>query len=208
MTSLRWFLVIPGAVIALMAGSLAGGMILSLLGLLGQGVADTGSAFAGSLVFVFATCLLAPSHKRVVGLMATLLISILALGTVVLSNFTTIEEFVGLSTRERVVTPVAQVLGALYALFIGLPLLSAGTLLEDLWREIRALGLLVILLGTVLMMVGAGFALAGAGWLGLATGAGVVLLGVLTWISPLIHLSMRMNSMKKNLKDILDAEPL
>lgn len=208
MTFLRWLLVIPGAIIALMAGSLGGGLIFSLFGLLGQGVADTGSAFAGSLAFVFASCLLAPSRKRLVGLIATLLISVLALGTVVLSNFTTIEEFVRLSTRERVVTPVAQLLGALYALFIGLPLLSAGTLLDDLWREIRALGLLVILLGAVLMIVGGGFALAGFGWLGLATGACAVLLGILTWVSPFIHLSMRMNSMKKNLNDILDADSL
>lgn len=208
MIFLRWILVIPGAIVALMVGSLAGGMILSLFGLLGQGSADTGSAFAGPLAFVFACCLLAPSNKRLAGLAAVLLISTLALGTVVLSNFTGIEEFAKLSMRERVVSPVAQVLGALYALFIGLPLLSAGTLLEELWREIRTLGLLVILLGTILMIFGTGFALAGFGWLGFVTGACVVLLGVLTWVSPFIHLSVRVNSMNRNLKDVLDGDSL
>lgn len=196
MSFLRWLLLLPVAIVALMVGSLVGGIGASLFGLLGQTVADTGSAFAGPFSFVFMCCLLAPSRRRTVGLFAVSIIAILALGTVALSNFTTIEEFARLSTSERVLTPIAQVLGALYALFIGLPFLYAGTLLEDLWREIRTLGLLVFLIGVVLAAVGVSFALAGSGWLGFEAGIGVILLGVLTWIFPLIHLSVRLNSIK------------
>jgi len=196
---LRWVLIAPGALAALMVGSLAGGIALSLFGLLGQDFADTGSAFAGPLAFVFACCLIAPTQKHTVGLLAAVLITLLAIGTVVLSNFSTIEEFAKLSARARVVSPTAQVLGALYALFLGLPCLSPGTLLEALWREMRALGLLVMLLGILLAAVGSGFALAGYGWLGFMTGASVVLIGLLTWMFPFIHLYSKVNSIQKNL---------
>lgn len=208
MTVLRWVLIVPVAIISLMIGSLAGGTIFSLWGLLGQGVADTGSAFAGSFAFVFACGLIAPSHKRTIGLVAASFICILAFGTVILSNFTNIEEFVRLSARERVVSPVAQVLGTLYAIFIGLPFLSAETVLDDLWRETRALGLLVFSFGVLLTIVGFGFALTRYGWLGVETGIGVVLVSVVTWISPFIHLSIRMNYMRRNIRDTIDTSSL
>jgi hypothetical protein len=201
---LRWLALLPCAIAALMIGSFAGGMIASLFGIFGQAVADTGSAFAGPLAFVFMCCLLAPTHRRTVGVAAASLIGILALGTVLFSNFTTVEEFARLSTRERVVTPVAQVLGALYALFIGLPFLNAGVLLEDLWREIRTLGLIIIIFGTFMAVIGLGFGVVGYEWLGFNVALGVMLLGVMTWLFPIFHVTIRMKSLESRLRNVID----
>lgn len=181
MLIVRWLLVFPGAIAALVIGSLAGGMVASLFG---QAAADTGSAFAGPFAFVFAACTFSPTHRRRVGLVSAAFVGLLAFGTVILSSFTTLETFSSLSTRERVVTPVAQILGALYASFISLPVLTPRTTIERLWREIVALGIVVGMLGVLIALTGAGAGLAGLGWLGFKVGLNVVLLGAVTWALP------------------------
>lgn len=188
MRVLRWLLLFPGAILAGIVGSLAGGIVASAFG---QGAADTGSAFVGTFAFVFAACLISPSHRHRIGTVSASLVALLAVGTVMLSTFTTIEEFARLSPRERVVTPVAQILGALYALFIGLPVLAPETTLERLWREVVALGSLVAMLGLLLAVVGAGAGVAGLGWLGFRVGLSVVLLGAITWVFPFVQVTFR-----------------
>jgi hypothetical protein len=111
----RWVLVLPVAIVAGVAGSLTGGLVAMVFG---QAAMDTASAFVGPAAFVFVAGLVAPSHRNKVGFAAAFLVAILALGTVVLSTFTDIEEFTRLSVRARTLTPVAQCLGALCALLI------------------------------------------------------------------------------------------
>lgn len=188
MRTLRWLLVLPGAIAALVIGSLAGGIVGSVFG---QAAADTGSAFAAMFAFVFAACMISPAHRRRVGPVSAAVVVLLALGTVILSNFTTLEEFSSLSTRERFVTPVAQILGALYALFISLPVLTPGTTLERLWREIVALGSVVGTLGVLIALFGAGAGLAGLGWLGFKVGLSVMVLGAATWLLPFVLATAR-----------------
>lgn len=188
MRVLRWLLLAPGAILAGIVGSLAGGIAASVFG---QAAADTGSAFVGTFAFVFAACLISPSRRQRIGLVSASLVALLALGTVILSTITTVEEFSRLSPRERVVTPVAQILGAIYALFIGLPVLTPGTTLEGLWREVVSLGSVVAMLGVLLAIVGAGAGVAGLGWLGLKVGLSVVLLGGITWVFPFMQMSFR-----------------
>lgn len=188
MRALRWLLLLPGAILALMIGSLTGGIIA---GTFGQAAADTGSAFAGPFAFVFAACWIAPAYRRTVGLAAASVMATLAVGTVILSSFTTIPEFATLSARDKLVTPVAQILGALYALFICLPALTAGTTQESILREIIALAVVVIMLGALIAIIGLAAGLVGFGWLGLKVGMGVLLLGLATWMFPFGYIAAR-----------------
>jgi hypothetical protein len=120
-----------------------------------------------------------------VALVASLLISLLALGTVLLSTFTEIQEFSTLSARERFVSPVAQCLGALYASFISLPML-AGARGQRLGREIVALGSIVFMLGVLISLICAAAGVLGAGWFGLKIALTVLLIGAVTWIVPFL----------------------
>lgn len=198
MRFLRWSLLTPGAMLAGVAGSLAGGMIASVFG---QGAADTASAFVGTAAFVFAACAISPSHRERVGRIAVALIALLAIGTVILSTFTTIDEFARLLLPERFITPVAQCLGASYALFIGLPLMTPGMTLERLHREILALACGIVLLGLLLAVLGTGAALAGFGWLGTSVGIGVALLGGITWAFPFFHMTFRIAKAKSAIEE-------
>jgi hypothetical protein len=206
MRLLRWILLIPGAVLFGIVGSLAGGLAASPFG---QAAADTASAFAGPFGFVFGACLISPSRRQTVGLLGVTLVGILALGTFVLSTFTAIEEFARLPLRERIASPVAQFLGGLYALFIALPIL-AGATLEALWRELVSLGTLVVMLGVTLMVAGAGVGLLGRGWLGFAVGLAVFVIGAITWLWPFVQVTIRTNrvqvAMQEQLRESIDRE--
>jgi uncharacterized YccA/Bax inhibitor family protein len=129
---MRWALLLPVAILAGMAGSLAGGIVAIPFS---QAVVDTTGPFVATFDFVFAAGLTAPSHRRKVGVAATLLVTLLALGTFVLSTFTSIEEFAQLSQRARILTPISEFLGALYALFI----FPAGSALESLTAKFSRL---------------------------------------------------------------------
>jgi len=188
MRLLRWVLLLPGAILLDMVGSFTGGIAAILFG---QAAVDTGGAFVGSFAFVFAAGLIAPSHRQKVGLAAASLVTLLALGSFALSVFTTVEAFSQLSPRERILTPVAQFLGALYALFIFPPLVTPETTLERLWREIVTLGYLVATFGAALAAVGVVIGLFGRGWLGLRAGLGVMILGAITWLFPFVHVTLR-----------------
>jgi hypothetical protein len=187
---LRWLLLLPGAMLSGMVGSLAGGIAATLFG---QAAIDTAGAFLGTFAFVFAAGFIAPSHRGKVSLGAASLVAVLALGTFVLGVSTTIEEFAELSSRAKVLTPIAQLLGALYAVFLLPPLVTPGTTLDRLWREIVALGTIVAMFGGVVALAGAVVGLLGRGWMGLTVGLGVLLLGAVTWLAPFLHLTLRVN---------------
>ena len=194
MRLVRWILIFPGAFLANMAGNFAGALSAIAFG---QAAVDTTSAFVGPFAFVFAAGLIAPSHRRKVCIAAMLLITILALGTFMLSTFTNIEEFSQLSQRERILTPVAHFLGALYALFIFPPVVTSGTTLEHLWLKIVSLGVLVAMFGAVLGVTGLVVGLMGRGWLVLGVGLGVLGLGAITWLFPYMHVTIRMKKIQQ-----------
>jgi hypothetical protein len=190
----RWVLLLPVALLAGMVGSLIGGIVTMLFG---QVAVDTTSAFVGPFAFVFAAGLVAPSHRQKVGVAATSLVTLLALGTFVLSTFTSVEEFSRLSERARILTPVAQFLGALYALFIFPPVVNSGNKLERLWREILALGVLVAMFGATFAIMGLVVGLMGRGWLVLEVGIGVLCLAAITWLFPFVHPLLRMRKARR-----------
>jgi hypothetical protein len=188
MRLLRWLLLLPGAVLCGMGGSLIGGIVAMLFG---QAAMDTASAFFGTLAFVCAAGGIAPSHRSKVIFVAASLVTIFAIGKFALSEFTTIEPFASISAREKVLTPVAQFLGSLYALFILPPLVTVGSTLERLWHEIVTLGTVVVMFGALVALIWLVVGLVGSGWIGLGVGLGVMLLGAITWLFPYIHLTLR-----------------
>jgi hypothetical protein len=190
---MRWILIVPLALVAGVAGSLAGGVVASPFG---QAAADTGSAFVGPFAFVFVAGLVAPSERQKVGMVAAALVTILALGTFVLSTFSNVEEFSQLSARARILTPVAQFLGAVYALFIFPPFVVVGTTLERLWREMLSLGILVAMFGAALAITGLVVRLSGHGWFVLVVGLGVLLLGAITWLFPFLQATLRVGKLR------------
>ena len=190
MRFLRWVLLLPGAILGGMVGSLVGGIAASLFG---QAASDTGSAFLGTFAFVCAAGLIAPSHRTRVTMGAASLVAVLAFLSFALSTFTAVEPFATLSAREKLLTPVGQFLGALYALFILPPLVTPGSTLERLWREIVTLGTLVAMFGAVVAAIGVAVALLGRDSIGLGVGLGVLLLGAVTWLFPFAHLRLRVN---------------
>ena len=194
MRLVRWVLIFPVAFLANMVGSFAGALIGIMFG---QAATDTTGAFVGSFAFVFAAGLIAPSYRRKVGIAATLLVTLPALGTFLLSTFTSIEEFSQLSQRERVLTPVAHFLGAFYALFIFPPVVTSGTTLEQLWLEIISLGVLVAIFGAALGVTGLVVGLIGHGWLVLGVGLGVLSLGAITWLFPYMCVTLRMKKFRQ-----------
>jgi len=197
MRLLRWVLLLPGAVICGMLGSLAGGITASVFG---QSAVDTTGAFVGTFAFVFATGMIAPARGREVSVGAAALATAVAFVTFALSMFTTVEAFSQLSVRGKVLTPVAQLLGALYALFLLPPLVTARSTLERLWREIVALGTVVATFGAIVVLVGTVIGLLGRGWIGLTVGLGVVLLGSVTWLFPFLHLTLRVSKAQSTIE--------
>jgi hypothetical protein len=183
MQTLRWILVLPGAVIALMIGSFVGGLAAVILG---QAAADTGSAFAGCFASVFAACAISPAQRTRVAIVSVAVITLLAVVTFTLSTFTTLEAFSTLPRSARLITPVAQVVGALYGSFICLPVLSPTATTERLWREIVGLGSVVGMLGMLIAAIGLAVGFAGFGWLGFKVGLSVLILGGVTWLLPFL----------------------
>jgi hypothetical protein len=180
MNTFRWIALLPVAIVALMFGSFAGGIIASVFG---QDISYVGSGFFGSFFFVFAACAVAPYKKARTGQISSLIIAVLAMGTVILANFTGIPEFHDLPDISKVTVPVFQIVGALYAMFIALPvILKAGTA-EIFGRELAAASTMVVMLGVLVSSLGAVVGFFGAGWLTLVTGLVTVGLGVMTWVA-------------------------
>jgi hypothetical protein len=194
MRVLRWLLILPGAILFGMVGSLAGGIVATFFG---QTAMDSSSAFFGPFAFICGARVIAPSHKRKVMLCAAGLVALLAISNFVLAEFTTAESFAHLTTTQRVLTPLAQFLASLYAIFILPPLLTSSTL-ERLWLEIVALGTIVAEIGALLIAIGLVVGLLGRGWLGLMAGLGVLFLGAITWLFPYFHLKLRVRRMLRN----------
>lgn len=189
MKVLRWLMVVPGAVLALMLGSLAGGVALSIFN--NQNLTDAGSAFLGSFALVFATGLIAPSKRINTTFVFAGIIACLAALSFVVSVVFNLEPLSSRTTLAKVIIPVAQILGALYGSFLLQPMVVPNAKLEDLWREIRALGCIVFFFGILVSLVGLTVGLLGYSWVGLITGMGVITLGISTWIFPFIHLFVR-----------------
>ena len=183
----------PLAILALMLGSLLGGIALSVFG--SQTAIDGGGAFFGCFSLVFIAGLVAPAKRSNVTLILAGLVTLLALVSLAASA-AGLEEFADRPPLSKILIPVNQILGGLYAAFLLLPLVTPGTTLEQLWKEINALGLLVILLGIVISLGGLVARVFAGIWVGVAIGLGVIALGITTWLFPFAHIYLRMKSLR------------
>ncbi len=197
MKILRWIIMVPLAILALMLGSLFGGIVLSVFG--DQTAMDTSSAFFGCFSLVFIAGFIAPTKRRNTVLLFAGAVILLALILLVASFTTTIERFADRTTLQKILIPVSQILGALYAAFLLPPLVTPGTFLEQIWKEINALGIAVILFGILISLGGLVARVFVSTWAGVATGLGVIVLGITTWLFPFAHAFLR----TKKITDIM-----
>ena len=202
MKKLRWLIMVPLAFIAMMLGSLLGGLALSVFG--NQTATDTGSAFWGCFALVFAAGLIAPAKRGKTTLVFAGLNALFALILLGLSVATNIESFTDQTPLQKILVPVSQILGGLYAAFLLPPLVTPGALLEQLWKEIIALGVTVILFGIVISLGGLLARVVAGTWAGVATGLGVIALGVATWLFPFAHLFLRMRRLPAAMNDLMN----
>lgn len=200
----RWLMVIPGAVIALMVASLAGGIVLSIFG--NQSFTDAGSAFFGPFAGAFAGGLIAPTKRTKTTVVLASVIVFLALLSFVLALATNLEGFADRSTLDKVLVPVSQILGALYAVFLLPPTVTRGTTLEQLWKEVITLGVTVVLIGVVISAAGVLVGFFGQTWVGVTTGLGVFVVGAVTWLFPYCHLFFRARRMRRAMDELLTQD--
>lgn len=194
MKILRWIVVAPLALLALMLGSLLGGFTFSIFG--NQSAVDSGSAFLGCFALVFVASFIAPVKRGKISLIFAGLIVLLALISLILSFTTSLEGFANQSVLLKVLIPVSQILGGLYAAFLLPPLVTPGTLLEQLWKEIIALGTVVVLFGIIISLGGLVTRVFTGTWVGVAIGLGVIALGGVTWLFPYAHLFLRVRKLQ------------
>lgn len=201
MKTLRWLIMVPLAILAMMLGSLLGGVALSVFG--NQTAVDTGSAFLGSFALVFAAGLIAPAKRVKTTLVFAGLIALLAIIRLSVSVATEGNVLADQSPLQKILIPVSRILGGLYAAFLLPPLVTPGTLLEQLWKEISALGMIVIFFGIVISLGGLLARVFAGTWAGAATGLGVIALGVATWLFPIAHLLLRMRRLPAAMNDLM-----
>ena len=91
MKILRWIVMAPLAFLAMMLGSLLGGIALSVFG--NQAVVDSGSAFFGCFALVFIAGLIAPAKRGNTMLIFAGLVTLLAIVSLVASIATSLEGF-------------------------------------------------------------------------------------------------------------------
>ncbi len=185
---------VPLAILAMMLGSLLGGIVLSAFG--NQTAMDSSSAFMGCFALVFIAGLIAPANKKKTTLIFAGLVTLIALISMVASVATSIEGFEDQSTLHKILIPVSQILGSLYATFLLPPLVTPDTSLEQLWKEINSLGIIVITLGIVVSLGGLVTRVFASTWAGVATGLGVIAFGLLTWLFPFAHVLLRMRKVR------------
>ena len=200
----RWLMVIPGALVVGMVASLAGGIVLSIFG--NQSLTDAGSAFFGPFAAAFAGGLIAPTKRTKTTVVLASVIVFLALLSFVLSVATNLEGFADRPPLDKVLVPVSQILGVLYAVFLLPPTVTRGATLEQLWKEVIALGVTVVLLGVVISAAGVLVGLFAETWTGLTTGLGVFVLGAVTWSFPFFHLSFRARRIRRAMDELLTRD--
>lgn len=104
---------IPVLIIAMMIGSLTGGIICGIFG--NQLATDTASAFFGMFTLIVTAGFIAPSKQRGTTLVFLILISLLGLFQIIVSMATGFQVLSDLSPVRQILIPAGQILGALLA---------------------------------------------------------------------------------------------
>lgn len=196
MSIFRWLVFLPLAVLVAIIINLLLGLILIRVGFQNQTFLDGVSAFVFSFLFVFSAGFFAPSKHSRVAIILFGIIVFLAILSFILATLG-VEVFTERAMPSRLSIPILQILGALYAMFLVPPLTTRGTTLEQLWKEIIALGTTVIILGGIISIAGLIIGIITMGWVTLSVGAVVLGIGIITWFFPYIHLFLRVRRLEK-----------
>ncbi|MDX6529826.1 MAG: hypothetical protein QOH41_2116 [Blastocatellia bacterium] len=183
MKVLRWVLFLPGATLASVIGAFLGYLAGNLFG---DTAMQASAAFFGTLGFVSVAGIIAPTHRSVVTITITSIVTLVAGAGFALSEFTTLEPYASMSASLKVLIPVAQILGGIYSVF-GVQALFAVKL-EYLLRKMHQLAVAVTAFGLNLAIVGLIVGLVYHSWFGLGVALGVIILGYLTRLQSRIHL--------------------
>jgi hypothetical protein len=183
MKILRWILFLPGSFVASLIGAFLGYYAGAVFG---DAAAQTSAAFFGSLAAILTAGYIAPTHHTVVTIVLTSIVSLVALTAFTLSEFTTLEPYSKMPDVLKVLIPLAQILGGVYAIFWLQQLLASK--LDYLLRKMRELVWCVASLGVLVTIVGLVVGLVNQRWLGLAVGLGILALAFVTWLLQKINL--------------------
>jgi hypothetical protein len=195
-SAFRWLIFLPAAVLIATAVNLLLGLLLIVIGFQNQTFLDGVSAFVFSFLFVFSAGILAPAKHTKVATIFSVIITLLAILSFILAILG-VEVFAERTMPGRLSIPVLQILGALYAMFL-VPLFTIrGTTLEQLWREIVALGTTVMVFGGILSIVGLIIGITVRIWTTFFIGFIVLGMGIVTELFPYIHLFLRFQKTKK-----------
>ncbi len=113
MNAIRWILMIPVLIIAMMIGSLTGGVVCGIFG--NQLATDTASAFFGMFTLIITAGFIAPTKRRGTTLVFLILISLLGLFQIIVSVATGFQVLSDLTPVRQILIPAGQILGALLA---------------------------------------------------------------------------------------------
>jgi hypothetical protein len=179
----RWVLFLPGAVVASLIGAFMGYYAGAVFA---DTAAQTSAAFFGALAFAMAAGLIAPTHRTVVTIVIASFVSLIALMAFALSEFTELEPYAKMPETLKVVIPLAQILGGIYAIFWLQQLLASK--LDYLLLKMRQLVWSVVLLGILVTIIGLVVVIAYQRWIGFYAGLGIIGLAFITWLFQRINL--------------------
>lgn len=80
--------------------------------------------------------------------------------------------------------------------------------LEHLWRKINLWGLLIGMLGILISVIGFLIGLLFSNWIVLQIGISILIFGIITWIFPFIHVTLRMKKVDQYSKSISSVTPV
>src|SRR4051812_18399081 len=183
MKILRWILFLPGSFLASLMGAFLGYYAGAFFGDI---PAQTSAAFFGSLAAIMIAGYIAPTHRTVVTIVLTSIVSFVALAAFTLSAFTTLEPYSKMPDALKVLIPLAQILGGIYASFWLQQLLASK--LNHMLRKMRELVWCVACLGVLVSIAGVVVGLANQKWLGLIIGFGILALAFITWLLQKLNL--------------------
>jgi hypothetical protein len=140
----------------------------------------------GTVAFVVVAGIISPTHRNVVTITISAIVSVTAVGAFLLSEFTTGEPYASMAPELKVLIPIAQILACIYGVF-GVQRIGT-TQLEPLIRKMNQLGVAVVSFGVLVTMLGLIAAMVGRQWFGFAVGLFTIMVGLVSWLASRIRL--------------------
>jgi len=195
-SALRWLIFLPAAILIAVVVSLFLDLLFVKIGFQNQTFLDGVSTFVFSFLFVFSAGMLAPAkHTKVATILSMIIILLVILGFIL--AILGVEAFIERTIQDTFSISVIQILGVLYAMFLVPPFTIRGSTLERLWKEIIALGTIVMIFGGILSIVGLIIGITIRTWATFFIGVIILGIGIVTELFPYIHLFLKFKKAKR-----------